>query len=68
MPLVHLTALPACHVLSLTHSIWLLFTHRPWLGQGLVLTEIAPDTTVEEVQAATGATLIVAEDLRVLPY
>lgn len=37
-------------------------------GQGLVLTEIAPDTTVEKVQAATGATLTIADDLRVLPY
>ena len=32
--------------------------------KGLVLTEINPEYTVEEVKAATGAELIVAEDLR----
>lgn len=37
-------------------------------GKGLVLTEIAPDTTVEEVQAATGAKLHLADNIRVLPY
>jgi 3-oxoacid CoA-transferase B subunit len=36
--------------------------------KGLVLTEIAPDTTVEAVKEATGATFTVADDLRVLPY
>ncbi len=32
--------------------------------QGLVLREIGPDTTVEEVVAATGATLIIPEDVK----
>lgn len=32
--------------------------------KGLVLTEINPQYTVEEVQAATGATLIITEDLK----
>lgn len=32
--------------------------------KGIVLKEINPDYTVEDVQAATGATLIVAEDLK----
>ena len=32
--------------------------------KGLVLTEIAPDTTIEEVIEMTGADLIVAEDLK----
>jgi acyl CoA:acetate/3-ketoacid CoA transferase beta subunit len=31
---------------------------------GLVLREIAPGLTVDEVQAATGAALIVADDLK----
>lgn len=34
--------------------------------EGLVLIEIAPDTTVEEVQQLTEATLIVAKDLKVM--
>ena len=34
--------------------------------QGLVLKEIAPETTLEEVIAATGAELLVAEDLQVM--
>ena len=33
---------------------------------GLVLTEIAPDVTVEQVRAATGAPFRVADDLRVI--
>jgi len=37
-------------------------------GKGLVLTEIAPDITVEDVITATGAQLTIAEDLRILPY
>lgn len=32
--------------------------------KGLVLTEIAPETTVEEVLAATEADLIIAENLK----
>ncbi len=32
--------------------------------EGLLLTEINPDYTVEEVQAATGAKLLIAEDLK----
>lgn len=32
--------------------------------KGLVMTEINPEYTVEEVQAATGANLIIAEDLK----
>ncbi len=34
--------------------------------QGLVLTEIAPGYTVEQVQAATGAELLISEDLTVM--
>lgn len=34
--------------------------------KGLVLKELAPDTTVEEVVAATEAELIIAEDLKVM--
>ena len=34
------------------------------MDKGLVMTEINPEYTVEEVQAATGATLIIAEDLK----
>lgn len=34
--------------------------------KGLVLTEIAPETTVEEVLAATEADLIISEDLKVM--
>jgi 3-oxoacid CoA-transferase subunit B len=36
--------------------------------QGLVLCEIAPDTTVEAVQKATGAPLQVAPDLKPMPF
>lgn len=32
--------------------------------KGIVLKEINPESTVEQVQAATGATLIIAEDLK----
>lgn len=34
--------------------------------KGIVLKEINPDFTVEQVQAATGATLIIAEDLKTI--
>jgi 3-oxoacid CoA-transferase subunit B len=34
--------------------------------EGLVLREVAPDTTVEAVKAATGARLIVADDVRAM--
>ena len=34
--------------------------------KGIVLTEIHPEFTVEEVQAATEATLIIAEDLKLM--
>ena len=34
--------------------------------QGLVLMEIAPETTIEEVISATEAELIIAEDLKVM--
>lgn len=37
-------------------------------GKGLVLSEIAPGITVEDVKVATGASLTVADNLRVLPY
>ncbi|HEX9190277.1 MAG TPA: 3-oxoacid CoA-transferase subunit B [Vicinamibacteria bacterium] len=36
--------------------------------EGLVLDEIAPDTTLEAVKAATGAALLVAPDLRTMPF
>lgn len=36
-------------------------------GEGLVLREIAPGTTVEEVLSKTGATLAIADDLSVMP-
>jgi acyl CoA:acetate/3-ketoacid CoA transferase beta subunit len=36
--------------------------------EGLLLTEIAPDTTVEAVQAATGAPLLVAPDLGTMAF
>ena len=36
--------------------------------QGLVLCEIAPDTTVEAVKKATGAPLQVAPDLETMPF
>ena len=35
--------------------------------KGLVLREIAPGVTKEEVIAATGATLIIPDDLKVMP-
>jgi len=35
--------------------------------KGLVLLEIAPDTTLEEVISKTEASLIIAEDLKVMP-
>ena len=35
-------------------------------GQGLMLTEIAPGLTVEDVQAVTDATLIIPEQLKVM--
>jgi acetate CoA/acetoacetate CoA-transferase beta subunit len=34
--------------------------------QGLLLTEIAPETTIEEIQTATEAELIVSKDLKVM--
>jgi 3-oxoacid CoA-transferase subunit B len=34
--------------------------------QGLVLREIAPDTTVDEVRKATGATLVVEEPVKTM--
>jgi 3-oxoacid CoA-transferase B subunit len=36
--------------------------------EGLVLEEIAPDTTVEAVKKATGAPLRVAPDLKTTPF
>jgi 3-oxoacid CoA-transferase len=36
--------------------------------EGLLLREIAPDTTVDEVKRATGAPLLVAPDLRMMPF
>jgi 3-oxoacid CoA-transferase len=36
--------------------------------EGLVLAEIAPDTTVEAVKGATGAPLLVAPDLATMPF
>jgi len=36
--------------------------------EGLLLREIAPDTTVDEVKKATGAPLVVAPDLCTMPY
>jgi 3-oxoacid CoA-transferase len=38
------------------------------VAEGLLLREIAPDTTVEEVKKATGAPLLVAPDLRTMPF
>merc|ERR1712224_426935 len=37
-------------------------------GKGLVLTEIAPDITVDDVKAATGAAFTVADNLKVMDY
>lgn len=34
--------------------------------EGLVLREIAPGVSVEEVQAATGAKLIIPDDIKVI--
>jgi acetate CoA/acetoacetate CoA-transferase beta subunit len=34
--------------------------------QGLLLTEIAPETTIEEIQTATEAELIISKDLKVM--
>jgi len=34
----------------------------------MLLTEIAPEYTVEEVQQATEATLIIADDLKVIAF
>ena len=36
--------------------------------EGLLLKEIAPDTTLEQVKAATAAPLLVAPDLRPIPF
>jgi 3-oxoacid CoA-transferase subunit B len=36
--------------------------------EGLLLTEIAPDTTLEQVKAATAAPLIVSPELRTMPF
>jgi acyl CoA:acetate/3-ketoacid CoA transferase beta subunit len=36
--------------------------------EGLLLAEIAPDTTLEAVKKATGAPLLVAPDLRKMPF
>jgi len=36
--------------------------------EGLLLREIAPDTTLDEVKTATGAPLIVAPDLRTMAF
>ena len=36
--------------------------------EGLVLDEIAPDTTLEAVRRATGAELLVAPDLRTMAF
>jgi 3-oxoacid CoA-transferase subunit B len=36
--------------------------------EGLLLREIAPDTSLDEVKKATGAPLLVAPDLRTMPF
>jgi 3-oxoacid CoA-transferase len=36
--------------------------------EGLLLTEVAPDTTVDEVKKATGARLLLAPDLRTMAF
>ena len=36
--------------------------------EGLLLREIAPDTTLEQVKAATGAPLLVSPELRTMPF
>ena len=36
--------------------------------EGLLLREIAPDTTLDLVKKATGAPLLVAPDLRTMPF
>ncbi len=36
--------------------------------EGLLLREIAPDTTLDVVKKATGAPLLVAPDLRTMPF
>lgn len=53
--------------LTAVHAVDLIITEMGVMevtDKGLVLKEINPEFTVEDVQVATGATLIVAEDLK----
>lgn len=53
--------------LTAVHAVDLIITEMGVMevtDKGIVLKEINPDFTVEQVQAATGATLIIAEDLK----
>lgn len=53
--------------LTAVHAVDLIITEMGVMevtDKGLVLKEINPEFTVEDVQAATGATLIIAEDLK----
>lgn len=53
--------------LTAVHAVDIIVTEMCVLKvtpEGLLMTEINPDYTVEEVQAATGAKLIIAEDLK----
>lgn len=53
--------------LTAVHAVDLIITEMGVMevtDNGLVLKEINPEFTVEDVQAATGATLIIAEDLK----
>ncbi|MEL7646564.1 MAG: 3-oxoacid CoA-transferase subunit B [Sedimentibacter sp.] len=53
--------------LTAVHAVDLIVTEMGVMeitDQGIVLKEINPEFTVEQVQAATGATLIVSEDLK----
>ncbi|MGB4439555.1 MAG: CoA-transferase, partial [Sedimentibacter sp.] len=53
--------------LTAVHAVDLIITEMGVMevtDKGLVLKEINPEFTVEDVQSATGATLIIAEDLK----
>lgn len=53
--------------LTAVHAVDLIITEMGVMevtDKGLVLKEINPEFTVDDVQAATGATLIIAEDLK----
>ncbi|EAS43039.1 succinyl-CoA--3-ketoacid-CoA transferase [Photobacterium profundum] len=57
--------------LTATHQVNMIITEMGVIEitpEGMLLTEIAPEYTVEEVQQATEATLIIADNLKIIAF